>query len=80
VDGEVGVVGVVVARWGGGGTAKDAKCLEANIRLSRASVLKVADPRLRSSKITQDPFKCMPMIITRVGHVPTQLAHSKRDI
>jgi hypothetical protein len=51
VDGEAGVGGVVVDRWGGGGTSEDEERLEADIRLSRASMLKVADPWLRSSKL-----------------------------
>jgi hypothetical protein len=41
--------GVVVAGWGGGGATEDEERLEADTRLSRASVLKVAGPRLRSS-------------------------------
>ena len=49
VDCEAGVGGVVVAGWGGGGAAEDEERLEAETRLSRALVLKVAGPRLRSS-------------------------------
>jgi hypothetical protein len=45
VDGAAEVEGMVVAGGGSGGTVAD----EANARLSRASMLKVAGPRLRSS-------------------------------
>jgi hypothetical protein len=44
VDGAAEVGGVVVAAGGGGGAVADEECLEADTRLSRASVLKVAGP------------------------------------
>jgi L-asparaginase/Glu-tRNA(Gln) amidotransferase subunit D len=46
--GEAGVEGVVAAGFGGGAEVEE-ECLEADTRLSRVSVLKVAGPRLRSS-------------------------------
>jgi Na+-translocating ferredoxin:NAD+ oxidoreductase RnfC subunit len=46
--GEAGVEGVVAASFGGGAEVEE-ECLEADTRLSRVSVLKVAGPRLRSS-------------------------------
>jgi Na+-translocating ferredoxin:NAD+ oxidoreductase RnfC subunit len=46
--GEAGVEGVVAAGFGGGAEVEE-ECLEADTRLSRVSVLKVASPRLRSS-------------------------------
>jgi hypothetical protein len=49
VDGAAEVRGVVVAEGGGGGAVADEERLEADTRLSRASVLKVAGSRLRSS-------------------------------
>jgi hypothetical protein len=49
VDGAAEVEGMVVAGGGSGGTVADEERLEANARLSRASMLKVAGPRLRSS-------------------------------
>jgi hypothetical protein len=42
---------------------------------------RIVNPKTYSTfEITQDSFKCMAMIITWVGHVPTQLAHDKKDI
>jgi hypothetical protein len=48
VDGAAEVGGVVVAGGGGGGAVADEERLEVDTRLSRASVLKVEGPRLRS--------------------------------
>jgi hypothetical protein len=49
VDGAAEVGGVVVAGGGGGGAVVDEERLEADTRLSRALMLKVAGPRLQSS-------------------------------
>ena len=42
-EGEVGTDGVAAAGWAGGGAAEEER-LEADTRLSRVSVLKVASP------------------------------------